>query len=152
MQDMPALPSADRSVAVVISTWALETGPHPKQTVQEVFRGMTDDGYVIYAFSSLPSQGLGNLSAFFLEQVLGKRDGWHFLPPDARPYPECPHSQLATFGQGLSTVVVLRKCGPVTEAAVPCVLPASWMAGHQEVAQNKQAEEKGGEGCCLMPG
>ncbi len=152
MQDMTALPYADRSFDVVISTWALETVPHPKQTVQEFLRVIKDDGYVIYAFSSLPSQGLGKLYAFLLEQVLGKRYGWHFLPPDARPYHDCPHSQLVTFGKGLNTVVVLRKCCTVTEEAVPCVLPASWMAGHQEVEQNKHDQEKGGEGCCLMPG
>ncbi|RMF88066.1 MAG: geranylgeranyl reductase family protein [Nitrospinota bacterium] len=126
-QDMTFLPYPDRSFDMVISTWALETVSHPKQVVQEFLRVIKDDGYVIYAFSSLPPRGIGKLYAFLLERLLGKKYAWHFLSAETRPYHVCSHSQIATFGKGPHTIAVLRKCCTVMEEAVPCILPESWL-------------------------
>lgn len=124
--DMRRLPFADKSFDAVISTWAIETLPDPKTAVREFLRVIKEGGYVIYAFSSMPRFGISRLYSFMLEKFLGKTFDWRFLPKKERPYHHCAHSSLATFGNGLMTVVVLRKCCTVEDEAAPCLLPESW--------------------------
>lgn len=133
--DMRRLPFADNSFDVVVSTWAIETLPNPKAAVQEFQRVIKDDGYVIYVFSSLPRFGLARLYSFMLEKFLGKAFDWRFLSKKERPYHNCRHSNLATFGNGLMTVVVLRKCCTVEDEATPCLLPENWEMTTNEIIQ-----------------
>ncbi|GBE28780.1 putative oxidoreductase/MT0587 [bacterium BMS3Bbin03] len=121
--DMTRLPYPDKTFDVVLSTWAIETLPNPKQAVGEFLRVIKDDGYVMYAFSSLPPFGIGRLRSFFLEGFFQKTFDWHFLSIKERPYHDCGQSSLATFGNGLATVVVLRKCCTVDSERAPCRLP-----------------------------
>lgn len=124
--DVRQLPFADKSFDAVVSAWAIETLPDPKAAVQECLRVIKDDGYVIYAFSSLPKFGVARLYSFMLEKFLGKTFDWRFLSKKERPYHDCQNSSLGTFGNGLMTVVVLRKCCTVGEEAAPCLLPEEW--------------------------
>jgi geranylgeranyl reductase family protein len=124
--DMRQLPFADKSFDVVVSTWAIETLPNPKTAVQEFLRVIKDDGYVIYAFSSIPRFGISRLYSFMLEKSLGRAFDWRFLPKKEMPYHDCQRSSLATFGNGLMLVVVLRKCCTVEDEAAPCLLPETW--------------------------
>ncbi len=124
--DMTALPFPDNAFDAVISAWAIETLPDPKAAVQEFLRVIKNDGYVIYVFSSLPKFGVSRLYSFMLEKVLGKALDWRFLPKSERPYHSCKHSSLTTFGKGLLTVVVLRKCCTVENEVAPCLLDEEW--------------------------
>ncbi len=121
--DMRRLPFPDGTFDAVISAWAIETLPDPKAAVQEMLRVIKDDGYVIYAFSSMPRFGISRLYSFMLEKFLGTSFDWRFLPIKERPYHSCPHSSLTTFGNELMTVVVLRKCCTVQDETTPCQLP-----------------------------
>ncbi len=123
--DMLALPFADKSFDVVMSSWAIETCTEPRRAVEEFLRVIKDDGYVIYIFSSLP-KGLKHLYAKSVEMFLRGTFNWHFLNKRNRPYHDCRHSSLTTFADGLITVVVLRKCCRVAETGLPCELPREW--------------------------
>ncbi|GEM_PF-42672 len=124
--DMVRLPYPDRTFDLVVSTWAIETTPDPKQAVTELLRVIKDDGAVIYTFCSLPEGGIGRLGARLVEAAVGRRFAFRFLPRRERPYHSCSRSRLVTFFGGLMTLVVLRKCCTVTDEAAPCALPASW--------------------------
>lgn len=139
--DMRRLPFADKSFDAVVSTWAIETLPDPKNAVREFLRVIKDDGYVIYAFSSMPRFGISRLYSFMLEKFLGKSFDWRFLPKKERPYHHCPHSSLTTFGNGLMTVVVLRKCCTVEDEAAPCLLPESWGVSVHSSDDSKSSDD-----------
>jgi len=124
--DMRLLPFPDNSFDAVVSTWAIETLPDSKAAVREFLRVIKDDGHVIYAFSSMPKMGITRLYSFMLEKFLGRTFDWHFLSKKERPYHDCQNSSLATFGNGLMTVVVLRKCCRVGDEVAPCLLPKDW--------------------------
>jgi len=119
-EDMRHLPFPDGTFDAVISAWAIETLPDPKAAVREMLRVIKDDGYVIYAFSSMPRFGIARLYSFMLEKFLGTSFDWRFLPIKERPYHSCAHSSLTTFGNELMTVVVLRKCCTVEDDTTPC--------------------------------
>ncbi|HWT79755.1 MAG TPA: class I SAM-dependent methyltransferase, partial [Candidatus Methylomirabilis sp.] len=121
--DLLALPYPDRSFDVVLSTWTLETLADPRRAVQEFLRLITDDGFVIYAFSSRPEAGMDRLYARLLEEWSSGTLRGRFLAPAERPYHTCERSRLITFARGLATVVVLRKCCRVDDPGTPC-LPA----------------------------
>lgn len=121
--DMRHLPFPDCTFDAVISAWSIETLPDPKAAVREMLRVIKDDGYVIYAFSSVPKFGIARLYSFMLEKFLGKSFDWRFLPKKERPYHSCPHSSLTTFGKDLMTVVVLRKCCVIEDESTPCQVP-----------------------------
>ncbi len=121
--DLTHLPYPDRSFDLVLSTWTLETLPDPRRAVQELLRLITDDGYVIYAFSSRPAAGMDRLYAQLLEEWAAGTLRGRFLTPAERPYHTCERSRLTTFARGLATVVVLRKCCRVDDPQAPC-LPA----------------------------
>lgn len=121
VQDVTRLPFPDRSFDVVLSTWTLETLPDPRQAVREFLRLITDDGYVIYAFSSRPATGLDRAYAALLERAYQGSLRWHLLGKEERPYHDCAHSRLTTFARGLATVVVLRKCCSVDAPDSPCL-------------------------------
>ncbi|NIR51735.1 geranylgeranyl reductase family protein [candidate division KSB1 bacterium] len=124
--DMRRLPFADSSFDAVVSTWAIETLSDPKAAVREFLRVIKEDGYVLYVFSSMPKFGAARLYSFMLEKFLGKTFDWRFLPGKERPYHDCQHSSLTSFGNGLMTVVVLRKCCSVEDEAAPCLLSETW--------------------------
>ncbi|MFQ6675362.1 MAG: geranylgeranyl reductase family protein [Fidelibacterota bacterium] len=124
--DITQLPYADRSFDAVISTWAIESVGDPKRAVQEFLRVIKDDGYVIYAFANMPSSGVGRLYSFLLEKVFTGKLDWRFLSRQERPYHDCDRSSLATFANGLTAVVVLRKCCTVEDELAPCRLPDGW--------------------------
>ncbi len=121
VQDITRLPYPDRSFDVVLSTWSLETLRDPRQAVREFLRVITDDGYVISAFSSRPAAGLDRAYASLLERAYQGSLRWHLLGKEERPYHDCPHSSLTTFARGLATVVVLRKCCSVDAPDSPCL-------------------------------
>jgi len=121
VQDITRLSYPDRGFDVALSTWTLETLPHPRQAVREFLRLIKDDGYVIYAFSSRPAAGLDRAYAALLERAYQGSLRWHLLGKDERPYHDCAHSSLTTFARGLATVVVLRKCCSVEAPDNPCL-------------------------------
>jgi SAM-dependent methyltransferase len=118
-QDITALPYADRSFDVVLCTWTLETLADPRRAVHEFLRVITDDGFIIYAFSSRPEAGLERLYGWLLEEWSAGTLRGRFLSPTDRPYHICEHSRLMTFARGLATVVVLRKCCRVDDPETP---------------------------------
>lgn len=118
--DMHRLPFPDRSFDVVMSTWTIEMQADPKKAVSEFLRVVKDDGYVIYAFTGTPAFGITRLYSLFLEKILDKAFNWRFLSKKERPYHECGHSRLTSYGNGLATVVVLRKCCSVDREGIPC--------------------------------
>jgi hypothetical protein len=74
-----------------------------------------------YAFASAPAEGLEPFYANLIERLVHRSLHWRFLTQEERPYHDCPHSSIATFAQGLSTVVVLRKCCTVAAPVLPCL-------------------------------
>ncbi len=124
--DITRLPYPDQTFDLVISTWAIETLEDPKAAVREFLRVIKDDGFVIYAFSSLPERGIERFGAFLVEMISGGKFAFRFLPPWDRPYHRCAMSRLVTFFGGAMTLVVLRKCCTVEDEAAPCLLPESW--------------------------
>jgi ubiquinone/menaquinone biosynthesis C-methylase UbiE len=123
-QDITKLPYPDRSFDVAVCTWTLETLADPRQAVQELLRVITDDGFVIYAFSSRPAGGVERLYGRLLEEWSAGTLRGRFLSVVERPYHSCEHSRLMTFAGGLATVVVLRKCCRVERPEEAC-LPAA---------------------------
>ncbi len=122
VQDISTLPYPDNSFDVVTCTWALETLKEPKKTVAEFLRVINEDGYVIYAFHSLPTDITGRLYSYLMEQLLKKEFELRFLTPKERPFHKCGRSSIAIFAGGLATVVVLRKCCNVTDETAPCLI------------------------------
>lgn len=121
-QDIAALPYADRTFDVVVSTWVLETVDDPRATVREFLRVIKDDGIVIYVFSSRSESNVARrLYGRLLEEWSAGTLHGRFVAPAERPYHDCPHSRLATFAGGLATLVVLRKCCRVDDPAAPCL-------------------------------
>ena len=123
--DFQCLRYPDRSFDAVISLWSLETCPDPRQAVQEFLRLIKDDGYVIYLFSSLP-KGVRRFYGYLAEKLIGASLKWRLLHESERPYHSCANSLLKTFGNGLFTLVVLRKCCDVSDDITPCTLPPNW--------------------------
>lgn len=119
--DVTALPFPDGTFDTVVSSWTLETLSDPRAAVREFLRVLKDDGYVIYAFSSSTMRrATGFLNALVLAWSEGRLHS-HPIGPERRPYHHCEHSQLATYGGGLATVVVLRKCCSVDDPFAPCL-------------------------------
>ena len=127
-RDITKLCFPDRSFDVVLCLWGIEGLPDPKAAVAEFLRLIRDDGFVIYAFASLPDTATGQLYARLAGPLIRGMGDAHFLPAEERPFHDCGHSRLVTFANGLVTVAVLRKCCTVTDAALPCALPPSWDA------------------------
>ncbi|MDW7733728.1 MAG: hypothetical protein SCH66_15025, partial [Methanolobus sp.] len=94
----------------------------PKKTVAEFLRVINEDGYVIYAFHSLPTDITGRFYSFLMERLLKKEFELRFLTPKERPFHKCGRSSIASFAGGLATVVVLRKCCNVTDETAPCLI------------------------------
>ncbi|MDO8727886.1 MAG: geranylgeranyl reductase family protein [Candidatus Methanoperedens sp.] len=122
VQDFSTLPYPDNSFDVVTCTWALETLKEPKKTVSEFLRVINEDGFVIYAFHSLPIDIFGRLYSYLMERLLKKEFELRFLTPKERPFHKCGRSSIGSFAGGLATVVVLRKCCNVTDETAPCLI------------------------------
>jgi len=118
--DLQRLPFPDRSFDVVLSAWAIGMQVDPKKAVTEFLRVVKDDGFVIYAFAGIPSPGLTRLWSFFPGTLLDRAFRWKRLPVRERPYHACGQSLLTSHGNGLTTVVVLRKCCSVEPEGLPC--------------------------------
>ncbi|MEZ4588287.1 MAG: geranylgeranyl reductase family protein [Gemmatimonadales bacterium] len=128
-QDIVALPYADRSFDVVISTWVLESVDDPRRVITELLRVLRDDGFLVYAFSSLPEASrLRRLYARLIEEWSAGNLHGRFVPVADRPFHDCEHSRLLTFAGGMATVVVLRKCCTVDGGEGACP-PAITSAG-----------------------
>lgn len=122
VQDLSTLPYPDNSFDVVTCTWTLETLKDPKKTVAEFLRVIKEDGYVIYAFHSLPTDITGRLYSYLMKRPLKKEFELRFLTPKERPFHKCGKSSIASFAGGLATVVILRKCCNVTDETAPCLI------------------------------
>ncbi len=122
VQDISTLPYPDNSFDVVTCTLALETLKEPKKTVAEFLRVINEDGYVIYAFHSLPTDITRRLYSYLMERLLKKEFELRFLTPKERPFHKCGRSSIASFAGGLATVVVLRKCCSVNDETAPCLI------------------------------
>ncbi|NJD54570.1 MAG: geranylgeranyl reductase family protein [Candidatus Methanoperedens sp.] len=122
VQDITSLPYPDNSFDVVTSTWALETLKEPKKTVSEFLRVINEDGYVIYAFHSLPTEITGGFYSYLMEGLLKKKFELRFLTLKERPFHKCDRSSIASFAGGLATVVVLRKCCSMNDETAPCLI------------------------------
>jgi geranylgeranyl reductase family protein len=121
-QDITALPYADGSFDVVVSTWVLETLGNPLAAVREFLRIIKDDGIVIYVFSSRPEANVARrLYGRLIEEWSAGTLRGRFVAPAERPYHSCKHSRLATFAGGLATLVVMRKCCRVDDPGAPCL-------------------------------
>ncbi len=93
----------------------------PRAAVQELLRVVKPDGFVIYAFCSLPEGKTGEV----LKYVIGKMTSsgsplTHLLSEQERPFHVCDKSSLVQFAGGLTTVATLAKCCPIMEQALPC--------------------------------
>jgi ubiquinone/menaquinone biosynthesis C-methylase UbiE len=140
-QDITALPYADRTFDVVVSTWVLETLDDPRAAVGEFLRVIKDDGIVIYAFSSRPEANAARrLYGRLLEEWSAGTLHGHFVALAERPYHTCEHSQLATVAGGLAPLVVLRKCCRVDDPAAPC-LPTVTGMGAEAVEHDPGREQ-----------
>lgn len=119
--DITCLPFPDDSFDAVVCTWALEILEEPRVAVEEFVRVIRPEGFVVYAFCSLPEGPVGDL----LEWVAAgmPHDGGilsHLLRPGERPFHACAHSSLQRFAGGLVTVATVAKCCPITEPYLPC--------------------------------
>ncbi|MFQ5911770.1 MAG: geranylgeranyl reductase family protein [Nitrospinota bacterium] len=138
--DLNHLPLADRSVDVVVSAWALEHLDDPKAGVREFLRVIKDDGFVIYAFSSIPAELKGRYYALLLNHLAK----WPFIPSSERPFHDCPHSQIVSFWHGLMTVVVLRKCCNVDDQTAPCAMKVGQLEKvEKETQRTARTREEG---------
>ena len=81
-----------------------------KAAVPEFLRLIRDEGFVVYAFASLPDTPTGQLYARLAGPMIRGLGDAHFLRAEERPFHDCGHSRLVTFANGLATVAVLRKC------------------------------------------
>ncbi|MFQ5693080.1 MAG: hypothetical protein ACE5IM_08565, partial [Nitrospinota bacterium] len=113
----------------------------PKAGVREFLRVIKDDGFVIYAFSSIPAELRGRYYALLLNHLAK----WPFIPQSERPFHDCPHSRIIASWHGLMTVVVLRKCCNVDDQTAPCDMSASRFEKVEKEAQRFQGgRRKGG--------
>ncbi len=118
-----ALPFPDNSVDLVVSSWVIETVPDPMQAVSEYLRVITDDGYVLYTFCSLPEGLVSRAGTALLRGAVQHRFAGHFLPPEETPWHDCERSRRVRSRAGLTTFVELRKCCSVGAPILP--VPAS---------------------------
>ncbi len=148
-QDVTALPYAECSFDVVVSTWVLETLIDPRAAVTEFLRVLKEDGTAIYVFSSRPEAGVGRrwYGRLLEEWSAGTLRG-RFIATTERPYHTCQHSQLVTFAGGLATLVVLGKCCRVDDPAAAC-LPARRRSGsgsvERELGMERRADARAAE-------
>ena len=112
-------PSPIISFDMVVSSWVIETVPDPRQAVREYLRVLSEDGYVLYTFCSLPSGWISRAGSRFLRDAVKKGFAGHFLDHTEEPWHDCHRSQIARFHGGLSTFVVLRKCCNVDKDVLP---------------------------------
>jgi ubiquinone/menaquinone biosynthesis C-methylase UbiE len=119
--DVHALPFADNSFEVVISTWVIEIMDDPRAVVQEFIRVIKPDGVVIYAFCSLPEGMPGQVLKSVLSKATSKEGPLtHLLSEREQPFHRCAFSRLEQFAGGLTTVATVGKCCIVTDEYVPC--------------------------------
>ncbi len=118
--DLARLPFADNTFDVVSCTWAIEIMADPKAAVQEFIRVIKPDGFVIYAFCSLPGGVSGKVLKYVLDKAAAESPLNQLLSDNERPFHQCERSSLKKFAGGLTTVAVVAKCCTVTDEALPC--------------------------------
>lgn len=124
--DISTLPFPDNTFDVVACTWVVEIMAEPKRVVEEYVRVIKPDGFVVYAFCSLPEGKVGDWIKYFLDKVpLEKSHFSHHLAEGERPFHRCQYSSLQQFAGGLVTVATVAKCCPITDASLPCRLELS---------------------------
>jgi ubiquinone/menaquinone biosynthesis C-methylase UbiE len=120
--DITRLPFDDNTFDVVSCTWAVEILDHPRAAVQEFVRVVKPDGVVIYAFCSLPEGVVGDVLQNLIARIPSEHNPLtHLLHETERPFHHCDRSRLVQFAGGLTTVAMLAKCCPITDAFVSCV-------------------------------
>ncbi|MEO7910401.1 MAG: methyltransferase domain-containing protein [Roseiflexaceae bacterium] len=120
--DITRLPFDDNTFDVVSCTWAVEILDDPRAAVQEFVRVIKPDGAVIYAFCSLPEGAVGDVLQHVIARVSSEHNPLtHLLHETERPFHHCDRSRLVQFAGGLTTVAMVAKCCPITDAFVPCV-------------------------------
>lgn len=119
--DVRALPFADNTFDVVISTWVIEIMDDPRAVVQEFIRVIKPDGVVIYAFCSLPEGTSGKVLKYVITRASSKESPLtHLLAEAEWPFHRCDYSSLTQFAGGLTTVATVGKCCTVTDEFVAC--------------------------------
>ena len=122
--DITRLPFEDNTFDVVSCTWAVEILDDPRAAVQEFVRVIKPDGVVIYAFCSLPEGVVGDVLQNVIARVSSEHNPLtHLLHETERPFHHCDRSRLVQFVGGLTTVAMVAKCCPITDALMPCAPP-----------------------------
>ncbi len=117
--DLARLPFANNTFDVVSCTWAIEIMADPAAAVQEFIRVIKPDGFVIYAFCSLPGGISGKVLKYVLDKIAAESPLNQLLSDNERPFHQCERSSLKKFAGGLTTVAVVAKCCTVTAQALP---------------------------------
>ena len=119
--DLRHLPFEDDTFDVVSCGWAIEIMADPRAAVQELIRVIRPDGFVVYAFCSLPEGPIASVLKRVLARVASKERALsHLLAEDERPFHRCARSSLKQFSGGLTTVATVGKCCRVTDELLPC--------------------------------
>jgi len=118
--DLARLPFPDNTFDVVSCTWAIEIMDDPAAAVEEFIRVIKPDGFVIYAFCSLPTGASGKILKYVLDKAAQGSPLNQLLDDNERPFHECERSSLKKFAGGLTTVAVVAKCCTVTDKILPC--------------------------------
>ena len=113
------LPFPDNTFDIVVSSWVIETVPHPITAVSEYLRVINDTGYVLYTFCSLPDSWVSRAGTALLRATVEHRFGGNFLPPERTPWHDCERSFRVRSHAGLTTFVMLRKCCSVGPGILP---------------------------------
>lgn len=119
--DINHLPFNEDIFDVVACTWAIEIMDDPRSTVEEFVRIIKPDGFVVYAFCSLPEGKLGTILKSVIDRTLLVDNPLsHLLTEAERPFHCCDYSSLKQFLGGLITVATVAKCCPIKDPSLPC--------------------------------
>lgn len=116
------LPFEDDTFDIVVSAWVIETLPDPVRAVSQYLRVLSPTGFVFYTFCSLPKEGVFHPGSELLQKAVEKGFAGRFLRPEETPRHECARSRQLQSFNGLSTLIVLRKCCTVDSSAPPVPL------------------------------
>lgn len=119
--DINELPFEDNTFDVVSCTWAVEIMDDPRSTVEEFVRVIKPDGFVVYAFCSLPAGKVGEVLKYAIAKTPPVDNPLsHLLSETELPFHCCAYSSLKQFLGGLITVATVAKCCPIRDPSLPC--------------------------------
>lgn len=113
------VPFEKETFDVVVSAWVIETVPNPIRAVSEYLRVVSRTGFVLCTFCSEPDRGLAGPGSELLRVAVGKGFAGRFLKREEAPWSACEHSRRVEFRNGLTTLIVLRKCCKLGSCLVP---------------------------------